>query len=215
MSNVQPQPEPSMEEILASIRRIISDDTGPGAAPAAGNDDVLDLTDAMVVDNSPNLPPPPPEPSPAPSIDDLMASFENKADTPGSLDMTPEAINDSMPPYQPEPEAREPERVLSTPAPDVYTPGAYDMPQDIDDSQRIISPDTEAAAAAALAGVNALVGARIESMHKFEGGTVEALVRELLRPMLREWCDRNLPTLVERLVEDEIQRITSRVPGGR
>ncbi|WP_425374099.1 PopZ family protein [Microvirga calopogonii] len=40
--------------------------------------------------------------------------------------------------------------------------------------------------------------------------TVEDLMKEMLRPMLRAWLDDNLPPLVERLVRDEIERVTRR-----
>ncbi len=39
-------------------------------------------------------------------------------------------------------------------------------------------------------------------------GTLEGMVREMLRPMLREWIDANLPPMVERMVAKEIARIT-------
>ena len=42
--------------------------------------------------------------------------------------------------------------------------------------------------------------------------TLEDLVREMLRPMLRSWLDDNLPTLVERLVLVEIERIAGSKP---
>jgi cell pole-organizing protein PopZ len=42
--------------------------------------------------------------------------------------------------------------------------------------------------------------------------SIESLVRELLRPALAEWLDKNLPPLVERMVADEIRRISSRQP---
>ena len=42
------------------------------------------------------------------------------------------------------------------------------------------------------------------------GKTVEDLVKEMLRPMLKEWLDRNLPPMVERYVEREIVRLTRR-----
>ena len=42
--------------------------------------------------------------------------------------------------------------------------------------------------------------------------TLEDLVREMLQPMLRSWLDDNLPTLVERLVLVEIERIAGRKP---
>ena len=42
------------------------------------------------------------------------------------------------------------------------------------------------------------------------GKTIEDLVKEMLRPMLKEWLDRNLPPMVERFVEREIVRLTRR-----
>jgi uncharacterized protein len=39
------------------------------------------------------------------------------------------------------------------------------------------------------------------------GRTLQDLVREMLRPMLKSWLDDNLPTVVERLVLAEIERI--------
>jgi cell pole-organizing protein PopZ len=42
------------------------------------------------------------------------------------------------------------------------------------------------------------------------GRSVEDLVREMLRPMLQQWMDGNLPGMVERLVQQEIQRLTKR-----
>jgi cell pole-organizing protein PopZ len=42
------------------------------------------------------------------------------------------------------------------------------------------------------------------------GKTVEDLVKEMLRPMLKDWLDRNLPPMVERYVEREIVRLTRR-----
>lgn len=42
------------------------------------------------------------------------------------------------------------------------------------------------------------------------GRTLEDIVKEMLRPMLKEWLDKNLPTVVERLVEREIVRLTRR-----
>ena len=42
------------------------------------------------------------------------------------------------------------------------------------------------------------------------GKTMEDLVKEMLRPMLKEWLDKNLPPMVERFVEREIVRLTRR-----
>ena len=40
--------------------------------------------------------------------------------------------------------------------------------------------------------------------------TLESMVREMLRPLLREWLDRNLPFLIERLVKKEIDKMVNR-----
>ena len=40
------------------------------------------------------------------------------------------------------------------------------------------------------------------------GLTIEAMMRDMLRPMLKEWLDENLPSVVERMVEKEIARIS-------
>lgn len=151
----QPQNEPSMEEILASIRRIIYDEPqAPGASsdepeavPAA--DDILELTPDMRA-----APPPLPEPEPEP--------------VPAAI---PEPVFAPSPAYMPEPA----------------------LPL-MEASEPLMSAQTEAAAAAALAGLSS---ANLSSHSQFEGQTVETLVRELLRPMLRQWMDTNLPTLVE------------------
>lgn len=42
------------------------------------------------------------------------------------------------------------------------------------------------------------------------GDTLEGLVREMLKPMLADWLDQRLPDVVERLVAQEISRITAR-----
>lgn len=41
---------------------------------------------------------------------------------------------------------------------------------------------------------------------QFQAGSLEGVTRELLRPMLREWFDANLPQLVDRLVEEELRQ---------
>jgi uncharacterized protein len=40
--------------------------------------------------------------------------------------------------------------------------------------------------------------------------TLEGMVREMLRPLLKEWLDRNLPYLIERLVKKEIDVMVNR-----
>lgn len=192
------QQEPSMEEILASIRRIISEDPQPAEAAPPPADPLADFEPtpaaaampAAPVDEDPFAsfeptpaftPEPAPAPVPEPVVDDV---FEL---TP-AMRLEPEP--EPEPEIIPQPYYREPE-----PAPQA------------EEEDRLMSAATEAAAASALAG---LVVPKIMSSTGLEGVTVESIVRELLRPMLREWMDNNLPTLVERLVEAEIERLSRR-----
>ncbi|OWJ64275.1 DUF2497 domain-containing protein [Inquilinus limosus] len=149
MSETRAQQEPSMEDILASIRRMITEDDPARGRAAAGE---------------------PARPQPAPSsvsVDDDV------------LELT-EALDDPRP-------------AASAPAAAVE-----------DDS--VVSPASASAALAALARLNAAAPPPAAA-HKSQ--TVDDLVRELLRPMLKEWLDANLPRLVEQAVEREVSRIAS------
>jgi uncharacterized protein len=189
MSTPKPQNEPTMEEILASIRKIISEDAetpakpgespaaaapaAPAAAPAApsaptapasptaaGDESVLELTD-MVKDDG--------------SVEKVKQSSEELVMT----DTTPEPV--AAPPR----------------------PAAGD--------NELLSSRSAAAAASALAG---LAGAAAASRGMALGNgqkTIEDIVRELLRPMLKDWLDANLPPLVERLVQREIAKLAGHV----
>ena len=70
----------------------------------------------------------------------------------------------------------------------------------------LLSPEAAALSAGALASLrnsDAISG----KMGIGGGNTVEALVAELLKPMLKQWLDIHLPSMVENLVREEIQRI--------
>ena len=169
MSEAKGQQEPSMEEILASIRRIIAEDSDTAKAPIQEpeplpieEEDVLELTE-VVADDPPPLPPPPPPPPPRPLPE-------------------PE-------PYRPPP----PRRV---------------EPQIEVEEEPIVSADPSALSSAAFAGMTQKLRERKNEMYLGNGNiTLEQMVRELLKPMLRDWLDENLPPLVERLVHEEIKRI--------
>ncbi|QGZ94890.1 DUF2497 domain-containing protein [Terricaulis silvestris] len=162
MALQDPQAEPSMEEILASIRRIISEEEqAPNAAP------VLDLTQTDE--------PAPPAYAPAPEIeDDIVFEAVEQA----VIEETPVPAE---PAYAPAP-AR-----AHTPQPVVET---------------MLSMPTTNAAAGSLARLAGSL--RVSDI---PGQTVEGVVRELLKPMLKEWLDRNLPGIVEARVEAELERI--------
>lgn len=157
MALQDPQAEPSMEEILASIRRIISEEEQAPAEP------VLDLTEHAQ------------EPvAAAPQAEDDIV-FEA---------VEPVVIEEAPPPPRPAPRTPAPEAAASV------TP------------ETIISPPTASAAAGAMARLAGTL--RVADT---PGQTVEGVVRELLKPMLKEWLDHNLPAIVEARVEAELERI--------
>jgi len=164
MALQDPQAEPSMEEILASIRRIISEEE---QAPAA--EPVLDLTAHA----------PAPEPV-ATTEDDIV------------FEAVEEVVAAEAPAYvAPEPPAPQP----TPPRAPVAT-----ITEQVTDT--ILAPPAATAAAGSLARLAGTL--RIADT---PNQTVEGVVRELLKPMLKEWLDKNLPAIVEARVEAELERI--------
>ena len=72
----------------------------------------------------------------------------------------------------------------------------------------LVSEDAAAASLRSLAALSA-VKERSETLPQGDG-PLEAVVREMLKPMLKDWLDRHLPELVEELVTREIARITGK-----
>jgi cell pole-organizing protein PopZ len=70
-----------------------------------------------------------------------------------------------------------------------------------DIAAELLEPATNAAVRANFARLNNLALGN-------SGLTIEALMREMLRPMLKDWLDEHLPAVVERMVEKEISRIS-------
>ncbi|CAK0748577.1 conserved hypothetical protein [Azospirillaceae bacterium] len=82
------------------------------------------------------------------------------------------------------------------------------------DSNFLISPQPAAMATAAFSQLtNRLQTDRFGSMPIGVGRTVEELIIEVLRPMLRDWLDQNLPSLVESMVKSEIDKIVKQSRG--
>jgi len=139
-----PGSDPSMDDILASIRRILNEDAvqanlDPAAAP---HDDALILDDSMLVPRSAPVP---------------------------------------------------------TPAPPA--------------GSSLVAPAAAAAAANSVSElVRTLAESRQSATHR-QGPTIEDLVREEIRPVLKAWLDTHLPPLVERLVRTEIERVVGRAHG--
>ena len=170
--------EPSMEDILSSIKRIIAEEADP-AAPTRGRrltsprlvetDDVLELRQPVAEPSAPAS-----EPTP------FDAVRVRASDTP--VDMP-------APQLQPQP---------------VIASSAEPQPVMGSGPQPILSADTARASRHSFDSLSRLV----VRPDVAGSDTLEGLVADLLRPMLREWLDQNLPELVERLVQREIARIT-------
>ena len=156
--------EPSMEEILASIRNIIAEEREPAEAA-------------------------PPKPAPQAPI----------------LASAPHIVYSKEAPA-PHRDAPEPARRADPNAPTVV----WRRPQLADpisasdpvplDEEPLLSSEANEAVTASFGALSANLAARSAEL-------ADGLAREMLRPMLNEWLDENLPALVERLVRAEIQRV--------
>lgn len=243
MNQPKPEQEPSMEEILASIRRIISEDGEEGDAPVdapepeaatplevvatdeapeeeaaevadAIDDDVLELTE-VVAEQPLSEPAPEPdsllEPEPAPEPETL---FEPET--------MPEPEPEALLEPEPEPEAaidlefEEPAMDESPLDQEMSEPPAMEEPlaHAPADDDSLVADSTALMASAALSKLRETPADEAsEGAASLPIGdkTIEALVRELMRPMLKEWLNQNLPGIVERIVEQEVKRVAERL----
>jgi hypothetical protein len=174
-----------MEEILASIRRIISEDDAPateeGEALAAAAEEPAAVAAPEAEPEVAAAPEPEPEPpAPEPQIEAAAPEEEElelteKVETLGDLDV-----------FSPEAASAEAEAAPPPPAARVET---------------LVSDRAATAAATAFGQLSAAI-----TMPKGDR-TLEDVVRELLRPMLQQWLDDNLPGIVQQAVEAEVDRI--------
>lgn len=77
------------------------------------------------------------------------------------------------------------------------------------DAEPIASDETVRASQAALAALSAIANPVNQVGNADDAHPLEGLVREMLRPLLKEWIDENLPTLVEEIVAREIAKIAA------
>jgi uncharacterized protein len=216
MSKTARVPEPSMEEILASIRRIIADDSGtagqPGAntAPAAtdnssqmagsemaqGTADAFTSSDENTAESDVLELSRPVEPGATPAFTPIRGpDVVFRAEEPPSRAARPAAATvATVATAAPQP------RPSAAPAPAPAPPAALAPAED-----RLLSPKSTAAVSAAF---NSLASTVLSENAR----TLEDLVKDMMRPMLKDWLDENLPGLVERIVRAEIERVSR---GGR
>jgi uncharacterized protein len=195
MSEANPQQEPSMEEILASIRRIISEDDKPegAAAVARATDDVLELTDIAEEEAAP-------EPGPAPVAKAPVPETEEEPAVEAEEELSIDDVLDEAASTDDELELRDPAEPAQPAAPP-QGPG-------------LLAAQAEAAAGGSLSALVAAVDRAHAASTIGDGArTIEDLVKELMRPMVKQWLDENLPRLTERLVRREIERLARNAEG--
>lgn len=190
-----------MEEILASIRRIISEDDAPAetapvtAAPEPqAEPEPEPVVSSALMDETPSMEEPH---SSEEDVLELTEAYEAPAaESLGDLDISPAEPFPSAPVAEPV-FAEEPVQAY-TPEP-ASTPAAYD---------NLVGDSAAASAASAFAGFASTIR-KPEPMEVSTGSgpTVDELARALLRPMLKEWLDANLPAIVEAQVRKEVERI--------
>jgi cell pole-organizing protein PopZ len=90
------------------------------------------------------------------------------------------------------------------------TKAASAPPIGMDDASGLIAPAAAAAAAASVGSLLRAVSSERGSQVYRGGPSIEDVVREEIRPILKDWLDTHLPPLVERLVRAEIERVVNR-----
>ena len=210
--------EPSMEEILASIRRIIADDdakpaNAPETAPPAKQP-------AAAAPATPPAPPAKPAAPPAPKsatspaavansqdeIDAMLAELDgppkatpkpaaSQLAAPDVLDLTESMTSSATPSPGPAPSFR-----TIDANPDVVFANKPEPARPMPDRGLISSETVKAVDSAFNTLAHTVIGQNAR--------TLEDLVREMLRPMLKSWLDDNLPGMVDRIVRAEIERVS-------
>ena len=160
MTDPNARRESSKEEILASIRKVVSERSEAPPSGEADESGILDLTQEVRDDGS-------------------VVDLHTGATVVEGAGMTAED----------------------------NTPGTEAEGGAPEDS--LLGAEAETAASAAFASV-AEVAAALESSRKSGAKSIETAAKEVMRPMIRAWLDANLPGIVERLVQREIERLARR-----
>jgi uncharacterized protein len=216
--------EPSMEEILASIRRIIAEDDADKSAQRPAEPVQFEPADDPFTSSSggarddgkthsapggiapqdePRLPPaaaPPgaPRASRSSTILGLTQSMVSPAARPNDTASGSSRVPESS--SRPDPFEIHDAR---------FDAGARESPAGVAQSGPVRGEEPGGLISSATsAAVDSAFNALAETVLVQNARTLEDLVREMLRPMLKVWLDDNLPGLVERLVRAEIERVS-------
>ncbi len=196
MADKTPEQEPSIEEILASIRQIISDDEEKESDDEQAEQPVAE-----------NAAPAAPAPALEPEEEDEPEEIEPEEEDEDVLELTNPLPADPAPKQQPKPEAPfQPAPAPRVSAADREEPTMPHTHSRADDGDDIL---TGAAKQAALASLSKLTGSAvpINRARDYDGVTLEDIVRDLLQPILRDWMSENLPPMVERIVQKELEKL--------
>jgi len=219
-----------MEEILASIRRIIADDDASKSAkapePAAPKPPPAAAVPGRPPPRAPSLPPAPPPPAVANSQDEIDAMLANLE--------APAKVAPAPAPAPPKPAVVPPPadvldlteamaapastfRTIDADADVVFTDRAPDPPAEpalrgVEEARRQFTqnaaPDRALISNTTMAAVDNAFNSLANTVLGNNARTLEDLVKEMLRPMLKSWLDDNLPGLVDRIVRAEIERVS-------
>lgn len=186
MAETKSEEEPSIEEILASIRQIISDDDEDDLeeevleSPVHENsDDVLELKE-----------------------EDLVRQEEDEEEDPIEIDMRDR--EDEEPEEDDDDDFEDPRSIIEEIRAQTKEQPREERPMPSD----ILSSAAQTAALKSLSKLKSKMP--VNSPRSYDGVTLEDIVRETLNPMLREWMDDNLPPMVERIVQKELERLARR-----
>jgi uncharacterized protein len=242
--------EPSMEEILASIRRIIADDEAkppapekaaaavtavkpekPAAvAPAAKPAPTKDIVPTPAPQAAPAKATAAAKPAPAPaSAPPPTAASNSQDDIDALLNGLDEATSpDEIRPPPPDPEVFDltDEMAVGAPEPPRVSFQRVELQDDIEFAESVASralhrqpafeppvlesgsPAQQILSRSTVSAVESAFNSLANTVLSNNARTLEDLVKEMLRPMLKSWLDDNLPGLVERIVKAEIERVS-------
>lgn len=187
-----------MEEILQSIKRIIAEENdGAEEAVSTGSGEVLELTD-LIDDSEP---------------------FDHAIETAPAAPAAKPAAAEAPKPAVPAPPAAPKETDLGSStlvAMPIEPPAMEDRKDVLKDIDSLLSDETRKASSAMMKSLSeskkptpSPVISAVPSLEFRSGHTVEDLVMEALKPMLKEWLDTNLLQIVEKLVQKEIDKINA------
>ena len=212
-----PQHEPTMEEILASIRKIISEDSTeapPAPAAAAADSDVLELTQEIHEEPVVAAAPAPvvaPTPAPPPA-EPVVAAALPQAEPPQPVDDVVFQTIEEEVPVSSEAQAVAPHegifsdktrKALEDSFSNIRAPKAAEEPPPAPAEQHASTDDG--------ASVQAVFERAVRDgfepvLHKWLGDNSDAVV-EKLKPLVRQWMDEHFPALLEGAVRAEVERV--------